>query len=140
MPRSIFGLTLEELQDIVNKDVLPDDITLDGMVVRPDFHKVFALRAKPSELAKYLIDGKAGVTRSTAYIPSIPTSMREEKLALKKRELELKEKKLGQSTTVLIKVEEVITTLNAMNKRMSEMEKALKRLISLHLKGEKDNE
>lgn len=124
MMKSILDLNIDELQSIIMTDVFPEDVTLEGIEGRKDFQKLFVNRMHPCRIAEIIYKEKAKQkpkepkplkepkpprvfkpVEPKIYKPfkepykSIePVAVKNERLELKKAELEFKNKKLESQT------------------------------------------
>lgn len=99
MERSILDLSYTELKDIKDTKTLPSDVTLKGIEERADFDTLYRFRQNPSALASYLLKEKK------------KTENTEEKLSIKKAELDLRSKKQTGQTAVLKDLKSHLTRL-----------------------------
>lgn len=91
--RSILDLDINELEEVLNTNTLPEDVGLEGIESRKDFEKLFKHRLQPKYMAQALLKDKLK-TRITAETPEIKS----ERLAIKQAELELRKMKMNAQT------------------------------------------
>ncbi len=89
--RSIISLSSDELEEVMQTGVWPEDATLDGLEEHKDFNLLFRHRSNPRMLAKQLLK------HTTA---SDNVSIREKRTLLKQKELELREQRMGMSVNI----------------------------------------
>lgn len=91
--RSVLDLDINELEKVLGDNALPADVGLQGIEERSDFDKLFKHRLQPKYIAQILLKEKLK-TRVLAESPDI----KNERLAVKQAELELKKLRLNQQT------------------------------------------
>ena len=91
--RSVLDLDINELENVLTNNALPDDVGLEGIEGRRDFDKLFRHRLSPKYIAQVLLKEKLK-TRISAETPEI----KNERLQVKQAELELKRLRLENQT------------------------------------------
>jgi hypothetical protein len=106
--KSIFQASAEELQDILNTNQFPDNITLEGIEKRADFQLMFKHRQNPKFIAAFLLKGmlKHNVLTESEDI-------KKERFELRKYELSLKEQKLNIQTAQIGEVKKNLERIEA---------------------------
>lgn len=136
--KSIFSLNVEELMEIVASNQFPHNVDLKGIETHPKLDLLFKHRNSPKLFAQTLL-GDKGVkpTSSTSsaktYQPTIPASLREKKLELKEKELQLQQAKQLRQTQMWERIQDI-------DSRLKEMEKKINYIYSLlRENGRKEN-
>lgn len=104
--KSILSLGIEELEQILGSNELPTDCDLSGLEERKDFKTFFAHRLAPRFIAKTLLEEKMKARLIE------PTELKEERLKIKKMELELKKDKAGKTTWQYQQIWNAISNVN----------------------------
>lgn len=86
---TIMDAGIEVLEHILQTNSLPEGMTLKGLEVRPDAERLFKHRYSPKYIAKALL---ADILKTR--VMSEGSDIKDERLALKKIELDLKAKKM----------------------------------------------
>lgn len=95
--RSIFDLSIDELEVVINSNQLPEGVGLQGIEEHKDFSKLFKHRLNPKFIAEALV--KERVPKEALMKgPAEPVEMRQQRIELKRVELDLK-KKRGEALT-----------------------------------------
>jgi len=145
--KSIFSLSIEEYQLMVDTNIFPPNLDWSEMMGRPDFERVFKLRTEPAQLAKYLMPkevknlfkAKPGpkvdvhTTREYKYVGVTTEAQKQERLDLKKRELEIKALKVDQLSKLALEMNDMNKNFKVLNHKMDTMDKTLKTLVRLML-------
>ena len=94
--RSILDLTLDELEQVINTNELPDGVGLQGIENRKDFDKLFRHRLNPKYIAQALVRDKA--TKPQAKGPSESEEVKKLRLELKQKEIDVRTAKAQNQT------------------------------------------
>lgn len=99
--RSIFKLSIDELEMIVASNLLPEGVTLEGIEERRDFDKLFKHRLNPKFIAEACLKEKKKEEMAAASAsPREPSELKSQRMELKARELEVRKLKLEGQTIV----------------------------------------
>lgn len=91
--KSVLDLTIEELEEILNTNELPEGISLEGIDQRKDFAKLFKHRMNPKHIAQTLLKERLK-TRIMVESPEIKS----ERMQIRQAELELRKMKIEGQT------------------------------------------
>lgn len=135
--KSIFEASLEELENIVEKNSI-EGFTLEGLQDRADFENLFTNRLNAKYIASKLIKEKLRTRRGvneqeyTAagdYIPREPVELKEQRLALRRFEIEQREKRLEAQTvlqtTLIKKLSDIEDMLGFLLRKLQDIDKKI---------------
>jgi hypothetical protein len=94
--KKILDLSMKELEALLQKDIFPSEISFEGLEEHPSFNRLFKHRNNPKLLATLILKERIRSTISDS------SSIKDRRLLLKEKELELKERK-GETISTQIK-------------------------------------
>lgn len=104
--RDITELNVEDLEQILATNTLPEDVALTGISSRTDFDKLFKHRATPKFIAQALLKDKLK-TR----VLSEGSELKSERMEVRKAEIELRKMRLETQTQQQTNIYKKLQTL-----------------------------
>ena len=129
--RDILDLNVDELEEVLRLNTLPDGVGLKGIANRKDFATLFKHRTSPKYIAQVLLKERIKDT-----VLREPVELKEERNKLKMAELEFKKLKLANATQMqqhlysrLQAIESgvtmIISNLGSLSERLEKIENKL---------------
>jgi len=134
---------LRKLLKVIETNEFPSGITWEGIEERDDFSILFRHRNNPRRLAKKLLqdspEGRERLKEFTPikeikYIGVVPLEIRQKKIELKEKELQIQAGKQKNLTLMWEKIQDIDSRTSSIQADLNKTLKLLERLISI-LKG-----
>lgn len=108
--RSIFDLSIEELEFVLKTDTFPDNVNLKGIEESENFDRLFKYRNNPKMLAQLILKKRLG-----SRVMSEPSSLKQKRADLKEIELDLKKQKQESASFYQREILELLKTVKLQN-------------------------
>ena len=129
--RTWLDLSIEELEQILTTGTVPSNLGWGTLPQHPEFSKIFRVREQPARIAKILLDNiikasgikpppKGGHQKIT-YVPALSPEYREQRLILKREELEMQKGKQKNQTVMFEKICQLETDLNTVRRYLKDV-------------------
>lgn len=129
--RTWLDLSVEDLEEILATGTIPEGVGWGSLPQHPDFAKIFRVREQPARIAKILLENitkAAGITppktegkQRLTYVPALSQEYRDQRLQLKKEELELAKGKQKNQTVMFEKILQLETDMHMIKKYMKDI-------------------
>lgn len=137
--RDWLSLSEEELRLIVESKQVPFEVDWSTLPSHPSFERIFRVRSQPSKVAKILLESKQKEEKRTTassprdgyrlkYEPAIPTSVREERLRIRREELLLQKEKVHSQTVAFEKICQLETDVKSVKRILKDVVNLLREL------------